>query len=158
MSKRKSEYSLCPNCQGPYADGRSMSMHRLSCQSMMTTWDSFPQGKQTNEQYASQQKTQTNNSPTTKDCIRRNKKPSRTGHTYVEVTPFIYAIFGPNSTEYILPVSDAGPVHGIEPYHEINLPRPPDNKIKYDGQLTPALLYQIRQSYNSVYYRESRFK
>ena len=58
MSTRKSQYSLCPNCQGPYADGRSMSVHRLSYQSMMTTWDSFPQGEQNNAQIASEERIQ----------------------------------------------------------------------------------------------------
>jgi len=44
-------------------------------------------------------------------------------------------------------VLDTGPVHGIEPFHEINLPHPQDYKIKYDGQLTPPLLYQIHIKY-----------
>ena len=56
MSKRKPEYSLCPNCHSAYADGRSMSVHRLSCQSMLTTWDSFPQGEQNNAQIASEER------------------------------------------------------------------------------------------------------
>ena len=58
MSKRKSEYSLCPNYHTPYADGRSMSVHRLSCQTMLTTWDSFPQGEQNNGQIASEERIQ----------------------------------------------------------------------------------------------------
>jgi len=60
MSKRKSQYCQCPNWQGSYADVRSMTVHRLSCQSMMTTWDSFPQGKRNNGLIASQGKIQKN--------------------------------------------------------------------------------------------------
>ena len=58
MSKRKSEYSLCPNRHHSYADGRSMSVHRLSCQYMLTTWDSFPQGEQNNARIASEERIQ----------------------------------------------------------------------------------------------------
>jgi len=60
MSKCKSQYSQCPNCQVSYADGRSMTMHRLLCQSMMTTWDSFPHANQNNERIASEGKIQKN--------------------------------------------------------------------------------------------------
>ena len=53
----------------------------------------------------------------------------------------------PNFTEYI-PVSEADPVQGTEPVEdEINLPQVPDEKIKYDGQLNPALMYQIHMEY-----------
>jgi len=53
----------------------------------------------------------------------------------------------PNFTEYIFPVSEVEPVPGTDPLQEINLPEEPDEKIKYDGQLTPALLYQLHMEY-----------
>jgi len=58
MSKRKSLSIQCPNCGNSFANGRPMTTHLLSCQSMLTTWDSFPQGKQNNELIASQDKIQ----------------------------------------------------------------------------------------------------
>ena len=48
-----------------------------------------------------------------------------------------------NFTEYVFPDALADPVPGVDALEEINLSENPDAKIKYDGQLTPALLYQI---------------
>jgi len=53
----------------------------------------------------------------------------------------------PNLTDYIFPVSEVDSGPGTDPLQEINLPEEPDEKIKYDGQLTPALLYQILMEY-----------
>ena len=39
-------------------------------------------------------------------------------------------------------------------YMEIDLSENPDAKIKYDGQLTPALLYQIHMEYKIRGHRE----
>ena len=55
-----------------------------------------------------------------------------------------------NFTEYVFPDSVADPVPEVDPLQEINLPEEPDAKIKYDGQLTPALLYQIHMESKSV--------
>jgi hypothetical protein len=59
-----------------------------------------------------------------------------------------------NFTEYIFPVSEVDPVPGIDPVQKINLPEVPDEKIKYDGQLTPSLLYQIHMEYKIRGHRE----
>ena len=52
-----------------------------------------------------------------------------------------------NFTKHIFLISEVEPVPGTDPLQEINLPEEPDENIKYDGQLTPALLYQIHMEY-----------
>ena len=60
----------------------------------------------------------------------------------------------PNFTEFIFPVSEVEPVPGTDPLQEINLPEEPDENIKYDGQLTPALLYKTHIEYKIRGHRE----
>ena len=151
MSKCKSQYIKCPNYQGPYADGRSMSVHRLSCQSMMTTWDSFPQGEQNNGRIASEGKIQKNIHQQLKiasaETKNTNKSEDLTLRCQTSSMPSLVQLASnatdSNFTEYVFPVSVADPVPGMDPLQEMNLPEKPDEKIKYDGQLTPALLYEI---------------
>ena len=59
-----------------------------------------------------------------------------------------------NFTEYVFPDSVADPVPGVDPLEEINLSEELDAKIKYDGQLAPALLYQIHMEYKIRGHRE----
>ena len=73
MSKHKSSITKCSNCGIPLANGRSMSGHLLSCQSILMTWDSFPKANLITN-YMLHNKRVKNYSPITKDIIRRNNK------------------------------------------------------------------------------------
>ena len=162
MSKRKSEYSLCPNCHGSYADGRSMSVHRLSCQTMLTTWDSFPQGEQNNARIASEEGIQKTLHQQLKSAAAErtntNKSEDLTLRCQTSSMPSLAQLASnvtdSNFTEYVFPDALADPVPAVDAREEINLSEEPDAKIKYHGQLTPALLYQIHMEYKIRGHRE----
>ena len=59
-----------------------------------------------------------------------------------------------NFTEYVFPDAVADSVPEVDPLEGINLSEEPDAKIKYDGQLIPALLYQIHMEYKIHGHRE----
>ena len=124
MSKRKPEYSLCPNCHTPYADGRSMSVHRLSCQSMLTTWDSFPQGEQNNGRIASEGKIQQIIHQQLKiaaaETTNTNKLEDLTLRCQTSSMPYLVQLAS-NATdsnfteyEYVFPDALADPVPGVD--------------------------------------------
>ena len=152
----------CPNCNISFRCNRSISSHLQTCQTIQTGWNPMaPRDQTIAQEFQDIQADQTINEQL-KIAATELKNPSiqqksaYRSHTTSMPSLTELVTINTHSTEYVFPEDPNYSMDATEhPFEEPNITHGSSIKdIKYEGLLTPSLLYQAHLEYKIRGHRE----